>query len=157
MATSSNDDDANFACTPPEIRDAAKIASLDLLPERSRQNYEIAYNAFMKWRLNKNVSSFSEDTLLVYFKEISLKFKSSTLWTKYSMIRSILNIRHNVKIEKYGRLRAFLKRRSEGFLPKKSEVFTGEEINKFIEEAPDTQYLATKVSYLINKNECSLT
>lgn len=133
-------------CTPPEITNAAKEVSINLLPEKSRKNYEIVYNKFNEWRLKNKTSSFSEDTVLVYFKEISAKFKSSTLWTHYSMLKSTLKLKHNVNIEPYGRVRALLKRKAEGYRAKKSEVFTGEQINIFIKEAPDVKYLATKVT-----------
>lgn len=99
----------------------------------------------MDWRRKNNTNSFSEDNILVYFKELSKKYKSSTLWTYYSMIKSTLILKHNVNIEHYGKVRALLKRHSEGYQPKKSEAFTREQINKFIEEAPDVKYLATKV------------
>lgn len=75
------------------------------------------------------------------------KYKSSTLWTHYSMLKSILNIKHNINIDTYTRLRALLRRQSEGYQPKKSEAFTEDEINRFFKEAPDDKYLATKVKY----------
>src|SRR5699024_11669271 len=95
-------------------------------------------------RANKT-TSFSEDTLLVYFKELSNKYKSSSLWTQYSMLKSTINIRKNINLESYAGLRAFLKRCSEGYQAKKSEVFSGEQIQQFINKAPNDKYLATKV------------
>ncbi|XP_060516643.1 uncharacterized protein LOC132708080 [Cylas formicarius] len=142
-------DSENEVLTPPEIRAAAEAASLDLLPKKSRNNYEIAYNNFMDWRSRNKATSFSEDTLLVYFKELAKKYKSSSLWTFYSMLKSTLYIKHNVKIDHYAKLHALLKRQSEGYQPKKSKAFTGQEINKFIYEAPDTKYLATKVALIM--------
>lgn len=132
--------------TPPEIRAAADAASLDLLPKKSRSNYEVAYKHLMDWRLMNKATSFSEDTLLAYFTELAKKYKSSSMWTYYSMLKSTIYIKHNIKIESYAKLRALLKRQSEGYQAKKSKAFTGEEINKFINEAPDVKYLATKVN-----------
>lgn len=132
-------------CTPPEITEAAKVASLNLLPEKSQKLYVSVYKLFMDWKLAKKATSFSESVLLVYFSELSQKYKSSSLWTHYSMLRTTLNIYEEVNIETYLKLRAFLKRRSEGFQSKKANTFTGENINKFLTEAIDHQYLGTKV------------
>ncbi|XP_023311407.1 uncharacterized protein LOC111692006 [Anoplophora glabripennis] len=54
-----------------------------------------------------------------------------------------------MNIESYAKVRALLKRQSEGYQPKKSKAFTGDEIYKFITEAPDTKYLATKVALIM--------
>lgn len=85
MDPSSDDEVSN---TPPEIREAAKIASLNLLPEKSKKLYLSAYTSFMAWRESKNINSFSESILLVYFSELATKYKPSTLWAHYSMLRS---------------------------------------------------------------------
>lgn len=47
----------------------------------------------------------------------------------------------------YSNLPAFLKRKLEGYQAKKSETFTLEEINIFMNDAPDEKYLPTKVIY----------
>jgi len=134
-----------FSLTPPEIVEAAEILSSNLLPEKSRKHYEEVYKKFMDWRISKRANSFSETVLMAYFGELSDKYKSSSLWAKYSMLRSTLLIRHNINIENYSKLKSFLKRKSEGYRPKKAKTFSPDEINKFINEAPDTIYLATKV------------
>lgn len=46
-------------------------------------------------------------------------------------------------------LSAFIKRQSHGFTAKKSKVFTAEDVNKFLNEAPDAEYLLLKVSNFI--------
>ena len=72
--------------------------------------------------------------------------KSSTMWSHYSMIRALMNIRLNIDISKYLKLSAFWKKKKgKGYRPKKSSVFTRDQVNKFLAEAPDRQYLATKV------------
>lgn len=93
--------DTSFDNTPPDISNAAKDISNQLLPEKSRKQYEKAYQDFMNWKISKSSTSFSEDVLLVYFQELSEKFKSSSLWTFYSMLKSTLSINHNVDISKY--------------------------------------------------------
>lgn len=142
-----SDSENDIPNTPPEIQEAASVASLNLLPEKSRKLYMTTYDAFLNWRKEKNINSFSESVLLVYFTELSTKFKPSTLWSTYSMLRSTLNIHKGIHIENYMKLRALLKRKSEGFQPKKAKTFSPENINNFLTKASDDKYLATKVSY----------
>lgn len=133
--------------TPPNIVEAANITCSNLIPEISKEKYTTAYNLFLDWRKEQKTNSCSENVLLTYFGELSKKFKALTLWTQYSMLRTTLNINNNVDIAKYAKLKAFLKRKSDGYRPKESKIFTSEEINKFIKEAPDNEYLLTKVCY----------
>lgn len=132
--------------TPPEIVEIALNATLNLLPQKSREKYECAYQKFMEWRKNKKIPSFSENVILAYFEEQSKSYKASTLWSQYSMLRSTLSIKNNVDISKYVKLRAFLKRQNDNYKPKKSKTLTSEEIQKFLKEAPDYKYLLTKVN-----------
>ena len=115
---SSDSDDNDVMGTPPEILQEAKDASLNLLPEKSRKIYNNAYRQFMDWRNQKNVTSLSENVFLAYFEELSRKYSSSTLWTFYSMLRSTLNLYHEVEINKYSKLRALLQRKSDGYQKK---------------------------------------
>lgn len=127
------------------IEEEAKLVALNLLPEKSKKLYTSAYESFMQWRIAKKTESFSEPVLLVYFNELSKKYKPSTLWTTYSMLRSTINLHNGINIEGYSNLRALLKRQSEGFKPKKADTFSPENIKKFLMEASDDKYLATKV------------
>jgi hypothetical protein len=54
--------------TPPEIRQQAITATNNLLPERSRLQYERAYNLFNAWRNENRIKNFSENVLLAYFQ-----------------------------------------------------------------------------------------
>lgn len=144
-------EDASDECTPPEIIEAAQETSLKLLPEKSRRRYENAYDKFISWRRIKQIkSSFSENVMLAYFNEISQKIKPSTLWTQYSMLRNTIYINHNVDISNYLKLRAFLKRSSDGYRPKKAKILTSQQVNEFITRAPDEKFLFTKVIFLID-------
>lgn len=139
------DSEDELLCTPPEIREVANNAIQNLLPEKSKNKYKGVYKNFQDWCSNKNVNSFTENVLLAYFNELSNKYKASSLWTFYSMLRSTLNINNGINIENYSKLRAFLKRQSEKHIAKKAKTFTPEQLNNFINEAPDEKYLATKV------------
>lgn len=138
--------DSEIICTPPEIRQAANVTIQNLLPEKSQKKYQDVYNNFQDWCSSKKIrSSFTENVLLAYFSELSTKYKASSLWTFYSMLRSTLNLNNGINIENYSKLRALLKRQSEKHVTKKAKTFTPEQLNNFIKEAPDEKYLATKV------------
>ena len=61
------------------------------------------------------------------------------------MLRSTLIIRRDIDISKYAKLKGYLKRQSDGYLPKKSMVLTPDNINRFLKEASDDTYLLQKV------------
>lgn len=62
------------------------------------------------------------------------------------MIKACVNTFDNINIGQYTRLITLLKRYKNGFESKKSKVFTAEELNKFLNEAPNDNYLLIKVS-----------
>lgn len=134
--------------TPPEITEAAMSATGNLLPIKSRSQYERQYRIFMDWRLENKIESFSENVLLIYFKNLCAKMKPSSLWAIYSMLRMTVNLKNDVDISKYPKLCAFLKRTSDGYKPKKSKTLTQQQIQHFLSSAPDEIYLFTKV-YII--------
>lgn len=123
------------------------------LPSKSRTSYERAYRNFMEWRSRKKINTFSEDVLLAYFNELSKKYVCSTLWIFYSMLKTTLEFYHNISMKPYAKLREYLKHNSIGYRPVKNVKmsFSIAEITKFLAEAPDFVYLATKVSleYLV--------
>ncbi|XP_050298550.1 uncharacterized protein LOC126737616 [Anthonomus grandis grandis] len=82
---------------------------------------------------------------MAYFQELSEKYSSNSLCTKYSTLRSTLMVHKNIDISQYHRLIFFLKVKSKGYVPKKSKVLEGEQIIKFIKKAPDDIYLVHKV------------
>lgn len=137
-----------ISSTPPNIIEMAEVATSNLLPTKSRERYETTYQKFMNWRLKNKLNSFSENVMLAYFQDLSSKMKPSSLWAFYSMLRSTINIKHNINIATYCKLIALLKRKSDGFKCKKSMVLTSKHINDFLEKAPDNEYLFMKVTYL---------
>lgn len=148
-----SDSDTDLEFTPLSTREAANLRTLGSLPDASKKMYIRAYNLFLEWKVEQNAQSFSENVLVAYFGELAKKFKSSTLWAQYSMLRMTLSIHNNIDIANYLRLKAFLNRQSDGYRPKKSKIFTANDINKFIKYAPDEKYLVTKVSFIYIRNE----
>lgn len=82
---------------------------------------------------------------MAYFLEAGEKYKPSTLWSMYSMLKKTLICKKNIDISSYCQLIAWFKKKSDGFESKKSSVFTSEEINRFVVEAPNVSHLGMKV------------
>lgn len=136
-------------CTPPNICELADIATLDLLPTKSRALYEACYSNYTQWKKSSQVQSSSERVLLAYFNKLAKQYKPSTLWSQYSMLKTTIKLNEKLDIQTYHMLSAFMKKQSKGYQSKKSKVFSTEEINKFLLEAPDDKYLLTKVCNFI--------
>lgn len=148
MSSDSDDNDDNFAKHGTILNDEST------LPEKSERKYNAIYRAFMNWRESKNIIELDENVLLNYFKHLSQNYKSSSLWTIYSMLRKTLKINHCINMEQYEKLRIFLREISKGQHSKKTKLFTSDEINRFVIEAPDDNYLVAKV---LNKNKNFMT
>ncbi|XP_031337109.1 uncharacterized protein LOC116166313 [Photinus pyralis] len=126
------------------LREAAE-ASSQLLPAKSKERYEKEYEEFRKWCVEENVIKVVDDVLLVYLSKKGKSMKPSTLWSRFSMIKSCLAIKENVDASKFCKTIAFLKRQTVGYIPKKSKVLTREQVTQFLNEAADVKWLLTKV------------
>lgn len=102
--------------------DAAEFALSELMPQKSRNIYMSQYERFMKWCSDKNVSKYTESVFLSYFYEESKRVTCSTLWSYYSMLKSTMAINKDVDISKFHKLTAFLKRKNDGYRPKKAKI-----------------------------------
>ncbi|RVE46833.1 hypothetical protein evm_008541 [Chilo suppressalis] len=67
------------------------------------------------------------------------------------MLKSTINTNKNIKIDSYSKLLAFLKRLFEGYKPKKSKVFSHQNVETFLNDAPDKEFLATKVALIFER------
>lgn len=104
---------------PSDIEEEALKTISNLIPEKSKSKYEIAYGRYEKWCTEKKIiNNANEKVILAYFSKLSKVCKPSSLWAYYSMIRTMLSIKKNVDIGKYMNLIAFMKRNSEGYKPK---------------------------------------
>ncbi|XP_063920331.1 uncharacterized protein LOC135135240 [Zophobas morio] len=133
----------------PEIAAAASAAVEELFLIKSKGRYEIVYKQFQSWCQKKNVKNVvCESVLLAYFMEKAKGFKCSSMWSHNSMLKSTMNIRHNVSIGNFSKLVSFLKRKNDGDKAKKSRVFSEEEFYKFLQKAEDSKYLVMKVAFI---------
>nr|XP_023018391.1 uncharacterized protein LOC111507326 [Leptinotarsa decemlineata] len=142
MSDSSDFEDINN--TPPDILEQVNVTVQSLLPQKSKDKYEKQYLHFKRWAEEKHIRIYSENVMLGYFSILANTLKASTLWFKYSMLRNMLQIKENMDI-KYPKLIAFLKRQNQGYKPNKAKTFSREELNTFLLEAPDNNYLLMKV------------
>ncbi|XP_062702622.1 uncharacterized protein LOC134285581 [Aedes albopictus] len=135
--------------SPMDVDAAAEAALAGLLPEKSKTLYENSYKRFNDWRTKNKIAAVDEKCMLAYFSQEMGSQKPSTSWTHYSMLKSTLNMHMGVDISGFRNLISFLKRKSDGFRPKKSKILTKEQIFKFLKDADDTIYLATKVVLIV--------
>lgn len=117
----------------------------EIIPDKSHKRYVNAYNAFMLWKESKSIECLNEEVVLAYFDGLSKNHKPSTLWSLYSILKKMLSCNYNINIAEYDELLAFIKKKNDGYQSKKSNVFTVDEMKKFLVEAPNEQYLAMKV------------
>jgi hypothetical protein len=82
---------------PEEIKKEAINVASSLLPAR----YEREYEEFKNWQKNNNVTGVTEDVLLVYLHQLSGKFSPNSLWSKWSMLKSCLEIKENAEVRRF--------------------------------------------------------
>lgn len=144
------DDHGEIGGTPPSLKETADAAVADLVPQRSKRQYEKAFNDFQAWCSARGVRNgyLSENIVIAYLGELSSRYAPSTLWSIFSMLKSTLLVHSGKDIKGFEKVHAFLKRKSGNFTAKKSEVFSRENIMEFLSRAPDDQYLAVKLAML---------
>lgn len=139
-----SDSDSDSDC--PMDGDAAADAGMDgLLPEKSKPLYEVAFKRFQDWQTKQQVLTVDEKGLMDYFSQELGNKKPSTKWSVYSMLRTMIHLRMGVNIAGFVNLKSLLKRKSDGYCPKKSKILTKEQIFRFLKEADDSIYLCLKV------------
>ena len=104
-----------FEGTPPDVAEIAKGAFNDLLPTKSKERYELEYAKFNDYKKKIRTTPSSENILMAYFTELKQKYKLSSLWNYYSMLKKTLTIKEKIDIGQYYALTSLLKKRSERF------------------------------------------
>ncbi|KAJ3622124.1 hypothetical protein MTP99_002650 [Tenebrio molitor] len=93
----------------------------------------------------KKAKNVDETLMLAYMMEMSKTYKCSTVWCIHSKLQAMLRLKSGIDISKYNKLHAFMKSLNKGHEPKKSWVFTDEDLRKFFIDAPDASFLFLKV------------
>lgn len=148
MDSSESSEDENFDTEEIEARnfeEEKKQIISNLLPKKSRAQYELAYASFLKWKSENKADVIDESVMIVYFKELSKKFKPSSLWSIWSKLRTTLSLRHAININDYHLLKSFMKNESKGYKPKKANILSWAQVKQFLTISDDNIYLATKV------------
>ncbi|KAJ3638962.1 hypothetical protein MTP99_002290 [Tenebrio molitor] len=138
------DFEGDFLEVQENIRGIANAASAVLLPLRSKERYEKQYAIFCEWRKAKGANGVNEDLILAYLYENSEKYKPSSLWAFYSMLKKTLISYENVNIADFSKVSSFLKTKSLGYVPKKSADLNRAEVETFLKEAPNEEFLLVK-------------
>lgn len=142
----------DILCTPDNVRRIAADATKSLLPAKSRQRYEDALDAFECWKHTQNVPAelYTETVILAYFSGLSERYAGSTLWSIYSMLHKTIGVSKGVDISTFAKLQALLKQKMVGHRAKKSDVFSRENIERFMRDADDNNNLHVKVVALFS-------
>lgn len=61
------------------------------------------------------------------------------------MLRSMLHLKEKTEVKIFDEVEAFVKNKNKGYVPKKSEVLSREQIKKFLREATNDVFLMYKV------------
>lgn len=139
---SSEDDDTKHIM---DIQELDGTSSSQVLSPRTVNRYNNAYDDFQQWNKLHGATPISEDVLLKYFSKLAEKGKPSTMVSYYSMLKTTLRSKDNIDISTWTELNVFIKKQYEDYKPVKSTFFTKEEIEKFLNEAPD-EWLDVKVN-----------
>ena len=143
----------NLFATPPELEDLANQAKDTLIPHSSKTIYEKWFSKYEDFLSSHNLSpsNTTSNIFISFFKTLSTSYAASTLWTIFSCLKCILSIRYNVDVDdtKFHETKSFLKQLSSTHLAKKSKVFTREEVETFLINAPTDIYLLHKLVLLI--------
>ncbi|XP_074034967.1 uncharacterized protein [Leptinotarsa decemlineata] len=114
-----------------DILKKAEQARESLIPSKSEAVYQKEYKIYLDWLTRKNVmpKDVTETVFLAYFQELSETYSPNSLWTKWSMLKSMVTIHEKRDITKFNELQAFLKRKSKSYKPKKSAVLSPKDIH----------------------------
>ena len=130
---------------PLELIQNAELATMETLPEKSRDKYFRVYNHFKDWQKVHGVTKISSELMLSYFYELKKKNAPTSLWAYYSMLKATIQVKENVDIGKFAEINSFLKTKSSGYKSTKADVFSEQQLKKIMEEAADVNWLDVKV------------
>lgn len=117
------------------------------VPNRSKVKYNHAYQEYRKWCFKNNVEITTDDSIMTYFTTDLAPYKSTSLWTKYSMLRTTIKLFEGIDISKFPSIIPFLKSKSEGHKPSKSSSLTKDHVDRFLAEADNKGHLLNKVIF----------
>lgn len=117
-----------------------------LLPQTSLALYTKTFDTFQQWfqeSYNLPLDTLPEpEVFLKYFQMLRNQkhYAPKTLWQRYSMINTLVRLRWNTSLQTHASLVTYYLKQAEKENPiptKKAEIFTSEEMNRFLVDAPD--------------------
>lgn len=150
--TKTIDDDSDDDCIVIESDDEEEnTESTNVEKLISKSTYNNRYSDFVVWRTNMKIEKTTEKTLMDYFEHLSVKYTPSTLKTTHSMLKTMILSKEKINIEKFKDLNAFIKKKLEGFkpVPRCEGVLLIDHIRDFLNKAPNTKYLESKVILIL--------
>lgn len=100
----SSEMDDPLELTQTENMEETNVAGTEALPQKSCDRYLVAYDSFLLWKNKRKIKSFSENVFMAYFTDLSTKYKASTLWSTFSMLKSTMETKHDIDIKSYSKL-----------------------------------------------------
>lgn len=143
---SSEDDDDMDYCPDYTSKGMDRAVNVNSIPALSKHKYEKAYEDFQKWNKSNGEKPVTQNVLMKYFTEMGEKSKPSTLGAYYSMLKATLRLNDNIDITPWTKILDYLKRKNAGYKPVRATCFTENELETFLNEAPDDQWLDVKVN-----------
>ncbi len=138
--------------TPPELKEEATKAKESILPAKTKKQYVKAYENFKKWCSSKKTENYlSANVILAYIQYLHTdkKFKASTIWSTLSKIKKTISLLEGKELN-YDQVYSYLKEVGKGQETKKSATFTKDQINTFLLNATNGEFLHVK--FVINFN-----
>lgn len=130
--------------TPDHIKAAFnRIVSEGAIPKKSKKNYGAAYQKYVLWKGQNNITSNSESAIGCYIDSLVGSIVPTSLWVTLSMIRSHILVETGELI-RTPRINANIKRQCEGYIPKQAAVLTKEQFGLFLLQESDDDYVVAK-------------
>ena len=86
---------------PEDVLGEAAEAEELMVPTKSRPAYENVYSQFHSWMKEKKIASVSEKVILAYLHQKSKMGKPSSVWSYFSMLKSMLMFKEHIDISKF--------------------------------------------------------
>lgn len=136
-------------CTPPKLKEQINKESERMIPSTSKKEYDRIYNDFKKYLVAQKTTKISSSTVFGYFTYLATEkiFVYSTLWKNYSALKAELKIHENFDISKFDKIVPYICSFKKGYVAKKSLIFEQDQIDKFMSDAPNSEYLLHKISF----------
>lgn len=121
----------------------------DLMTCKSSQVYDRWYQRYCEFK-NGMVEQSLTNGFLLWLQSLKETFSSSTIWQAASCVNKKLKLDHNMDLIKHPVVKEYLKKLSKTYVPKKAAVFTQDELNKFLLEAPSNiEFLLVKSVFVV--------